>query len=259
VPDYATEIERSANPAEYVIATLERAKVWLAHTLEHGDIEQIVELKSQAEAIRVYTMSQQLGKDAQLSAAEIVRRAERGIGVAIRRGQEAGGVATKSEIWSEASAAKAHKDQQDENLLISRKPRPTDFVSSTDLSSNGAGIYHLTDDVTDDQFEEAIAAARAEGNLSRANVVRKVKKEEAPVAAPVRTQISTAAGQRRAYDGACTTLAGIVHGLTQIEDIHPAITDEEAARWVGDLSAARLEIERAIKRLKERIRSVSQA
>ena len=38
----------------------------------------------------MYTAQKQLGKDAQLAAAEIVRRAERGIGVAIRRGQQNG-------------------------------------------------------------------------------------------------------------------------------------------------------------------------
>ena len=63
----------------------------------HGDIDQIAELKSQAEAIRVYTMSKQLGKDAELSATEIVRRAERGIGLAIRRGQEDGLIQTRAD------------------------------------------------------------------------------------------------------------------------------------------------------------------
>src|SRR6185369_15788693 len=74
----------------YVVQACERAKVWLAHALEHGGIEQIAELKCQAEAIRVYTMSKQLGLDAQLSAAEVVRRAELGIGLAVRKGQTAG-------------------------------------------------------------------------------------------------------------------------------------------------------------------------
>ncbi|WP_055751031.1 hypothetical protein [Frankia sp. AvcI1] len=53
---------------------------------------------TQAEAIRIYTTSKQLGKDAELSAAEIVRRAERGIGIAIRRGQEAGAIAKRGDI-----------------------------------------------------------------------------------------------------------------------------------------------------------------
>ena len=73
-------IERSADPAEFVVQACQRAKAWLREALEHGEIEQIAEIKSQAEAIRVYTTQKQLGTDAQLAAAEIVRRAERGIG-----------------------------------------------------------------------------------------------------------------------------------------------------------------------------------
>src|SRR6266566_4500718 len=81
-------IERSADQAGFVVQACERAKAWLREALEHGGIEQIAEIKSQAEAVRVYTAQRQLGKDAQLAAAEIVRRAERGIGLAIRRGQQ---------------------------------------------------------------------------------------------------------------------------------------------------------------------------
>lgn len=256
--DYAAELERVADPAEFVVATLERAKSWLSAALDDGDIERIVELKSQGEAIRVYTMSKQLGKDTQLAATEIVRRAERGIGVAIRKGQESGEVASRAEIWSEAAKGR-HLDQQDENLLIKRKPRATDFVSSSDLTGNGAGILHLTDHVTDEAFEAAISEARAEGNMSRANLVRKVQKEEQPVSPPVRTQVINLPAQRRALEGASLTLSGIAMGLRQIDEIHPAITSEEAAEWVDGLSEARREIERVIKRLKERVNSVPQA
>src|SRR5437773_6360281 len=86
-------IERSADPVGFVVQACERAKAWLEEALEHGEIEQIAEIKSQAEAVRVYTTQKQLGQDAQLAAAEIVRRAERGMGVAIRRGQQGGQIA----------------------------------------------------------------------------------------------------------------------------------------------------------------------
>lgn len=160
-------IERSADPGEFIIQACERAKTWLREALDHGDIDQIVEVKSQAEAVRVYTMQKQLGKDAQLSASEIVRRAERGIGVAIRRGQEAG------EIYKR-EGGQPRKFNQGETTV---KPRPvTDFVSYDDLRGNDAGIYDMTDGVTDEQFDAVVANARAEGNLTRANVVRKLKR-----------------------------------------------------------------------------------
>src|SRR6266699_3096649 len=93
-------VERSADPAGFVVQACERAKAWLREALEHGEIEQIAEIKSQAEAIRVYTTQKQLGTDAQLAAAEIVRRAERGIGVTIRRGQQDGEIAKRGDRCS---------------------------------------------------------------------------------------------------------------------------------------------------------------
>jgi hypothetical protein len=91
------QVERSADPAQFVVQACQRAKAWLTEALEHGEIEQIAELKSQAEAVRVYTAQKQLGKDAQLAAAEIVRRAERGIGLAVRRGQHDGQIARRGD------------------------------------------------------------------------------------------------------------------------------------------------------------------
>ena len=52
----------------------------------------------------------------------------------------------------------------------------SDFASVTELhGKKGDGIYALTDNATDDQFESALTEARDEGNVSRANVVRKLK------------------------------------------------------------------------------------
>lgn len=165
-------LERSADPAEFVIQACERVKAWLQEALEHGgDIEQIVEVKSQAEAIRVYTMQKQLGKDAELSATEIVRRAERGIGLAIRKGQEAG------EIRGPHQGRLANQHGSTE-LIRS----PAEFASTGELHGSGstAGIYEMTDQVSDQEFDEAVATARDEKNLSRANVVRKVRARKAP-------------------------------------------------------------------------------
>jgi hypothetical protein len=41
--------------------------------------------------------------------------------------------------------------------------------------SERAGAYAMADGASEEQFEAALAAARAEGNLSRANVVRKIR------------------------------------------------------------------------------------
>lgn len=165
---WVLEFEHGADPGGFIIQACERAKAWLREALDNGEIDQIVEVKSQAEAIRVYTMQKQLGKDAQLSATEIVRRAERGIGVAIRRGQEDGSIYKKH----------AGRPQEINHGDTQVKVRPvTDFAKYDDLggSGNQPGIYDLTDDVSDEDFEQALAQAKAEQNLTRANVARKVK------------------------------------------------------------------------------------
>lgn len=105
-----------------------------------------------------------------LNAAEFVRRAERGLGVAIREGQESGTVAKRGDIGAMG------RDGTRGGLPGSRRGldliRPTDLAKSDELSGSRPGIYAMTDGVSGEQFEEAISEAKAEGNLSRANVAR---------------------------------------------------------------------------------------
>jgi hypothetical protein len=171
-------IGRSVDPAGFVVAACERAKAWLQEALEHGEIEQIAEIKSQAEAVRVYTAQKQLGKDAQLAAAEIVRRAERGIGLAIRRGQQ------NRQIRRRGDRAGRVGGNGDDNTIFPAKTGPADYASAGELRGNGAGIYHLTDGVAEADFEEALATAKTEGDLSRANVVRKIRQRRGDPPAP---------------------------------------------------------------------------
>ena len=172
-------IERSADPAGFVVQACERAKAWLREALEHGEIEQIAEIKSQAEAVRVYTAQKQLGKDAQLAAAEIVRRAERGIGLAIRRGQQNGQIARRGDRGSRGAPG-VHGgnpgDRRGDHL-----GSPGSFFRHGD---ERADTYAMTDGVTVSDFEEALGEAKAEGNLARANVVRKIRQRRGNQPAP---------------------------------------------------------------------------
>jgi hypothetical protein len=172
-------VEQAADPAAFVVAACERAKAWLREALEHGEIEQIAEIKSQAEAVRVYTAQKQLGRDAQLAAAEIVRRAERGIGMAIRRGQHNGQIAKRGERGSRGAPG-VHGgnpgDRRGDHLGSSRP-----FFRHGD---ERADTYAMTDGVSDTNFEGALGEARAEGNLSRANVVRKIRQRRSDPSAP---------------------------------------------------------------------------
>jgi hypothetical protein len=172
-------VERSADPAAFVVQACERAKAWLEEALEHGEIEQIAEIKSQAEAVRVYTAQKQLGMDAQLAAAEIVRRAERGIGVAIRRGQQGGQIARRGERGSRGAPGVHGGNPGDR--------RGDHLGSSQPFFRHGderADAYAMTDGVSDTDFEDALGEARAEANLSRANVVRKIRQRRGNPGAP---------------------------------------------------------------------------
>lgn len=95
----------------------------------------------------------------------MVRRTERALGQAIRGGQERGEIARRED--NRYSLPTADRS--------SYKTKPTEFASSAELAGNGAGIYAMTDDVTDEQFDEALTRAQDESNVSRANVVRKVR------------------------------------------------------------------------------------
>jgi hypothetical protein len=164
-------IEQAENPGALIIQACQHAKAWLCKALESGEIAQIAELKSRAEALRVYTAQKQLGRDAQLAATEIVRRAERGIGLAIRQGQEEGSI-----IRHGGTRGSKHDGNEFE-------PRPvTDFATYDELNGNGSttGIYAMTDGVPDKDFEQAVVEAKNEENLSRANVVRKISQRRDP-------------------------------------------------------------------------------
>jgi hypothetical protein len=170
-------VERAGDPAAFVVAACERARALLRQALEAGEIEQIAEVRSQAEAVRVYTRQKQLGAEAELAAAEIVRRAERGIGLAIRRAQQQGRIARRGDRGSRGAPG-----------VCGGNPGDTrgDHLGSAQRffkhPGERAGAYAMADGATDGEFEDALTAARAEGNLSRANVVRKIRQAGRPAA-----------------------------------------------------------------------------
>jgi len=87
----------------------------------------------------------------------------------IRRAQHAGFILTAKQI-KKYSASVAHGGPRE------RKPSPGDYLSSDLLygSGNSKGLLQLTDGVTDRQFNEALKLARAENNMTRTNVFRKL-------------------------------------------------------------------------------------
>lgn len=168
-PDVETKVGAlrtldGAAQAAAVTAMLSHSRTGLLAAIAAQDLPQIVEWKAKGAAIQEIAKQVRLGKELQLDAAEFVRRAERGLGVAIREGQERGEIRSSREGGGHPSASR---------LEAEGKPSPYEYLRG------GGQVVHdtyvMTDGVSDEQFEAVIAEARAEGNLSRANVARKAK------------------------------------------------------------------------------------
>lgn len=155
---------------DHVTELLVQSNVGLLVAIAAQDLPGIAEAKRKAATIQEIAKQLRMANDMQLHAAEFVRRAERGLGVGIREAQARGEVETCNEGKARGSLVRDQVVTYDKV-----KPKPTDFASKHELTNTHGGIYDLADGVSDEQFEEAITEARAEGNLSRANVARKCK------------------------------------------------------------------------------------
>jgi hypothetical protein len=145
---------------QLITRALVESKQWLAVATKGTDPTPIAEFKVWAATLAEVARQKGLAEDIQLDAMEMVRRAERALGLTIRNGQEAGVVRSTGQHGVEA-----------DGNSISFSPK--DFVSSKDELVRGP--YPLTDGVSDQQFEEVIEEARAEKNMGRANVARKAR------------------------------------------------------------------------------------
>lgn len=154
-----------ADPVGYMLVVLNRAKSWLQ---EAQSIDSVREAKAIAVGYESVIREKEMAADAQLAATEIVRRCERRIGELVRIGQEAGEI-------RKAGEHDIIRNQYVESapLLDESRSSPSDFYGG---SSERTGANVLAS-VPDEQFEHALDEGRDEGNLSRANIVRKIKGE----------------------------------------------------------------------------------
>jgi hypothetical protein len=119
----------------------------------------------------------QLGEEAKLSATEIIRRAERCMALAVRKGQAEGRIRKRGQ-------------RRTDQYVCGDLPNPTDLLDCGGLKTKDGSAYSLADDVSDAQFDAAIEQAKAERNLSRANVVRKVSLRVGQPRGPLPVQTS---------------------------------------------------------------------
>lgn len=165
-----SEIDKLDDEArgQLITQALVESKSWLAVATKGTDPTPIAEFRAWAATVAEATKQRNLAQDIQLDAQEMVRRAERGIGLAVRNGQEAGTIKKQYEHDHTVNRYGPSLPSSEKKTRQS----PTDFFPG----GGGAqtATYAMTDDVTDEAFDTALTEAKAEGNLSRANVVRKV-------------------------------------------------------------------------------------
>lgn len=163
-----------------ITRALEESKSWLAVATSSTDPTPIVEFRAWAATVAEMTRQKGLAEDIQLDALEMVRRAERGIGVAIRNGQEAGVIAKPGDIGAiNSPGTRGARSGSPRNGDLVRPGEAAGVKHPSELTP----LYAAADGISDEQFDDAIVEARQERNLARANVLRKAKGQTAPVPA----------------------------------------------------------------------------
>lgn len=152
---------------------LAESRAWLANAMATTDPTTVADLRIWLASVEQWTRRFNLAKEIREDAQEMLRRAEYGISQKVVEGQSSGEIETVAEARRRGGLTRQHIEQANE-----LKPQPTDFVSPSEWHGGGGkpGISALAE-VSPEQFNEAIEEAKAEGNLSRANVVRKIKDE----------------------------------------------------------------------------------
>lgn len=157
VPFQPAEIEHSA---EGVVAVLTHARQWLASAVEMTGPAEVAAVKATVAMAATYSRELQLSREIQLDAQEMVRRAEYALGKAVRQGQDRGELRTNGQHGQAVRGANSSS--------------PANYFTNGD---ERVDIYVMAD-ADPVIVEEAIAEARAEGQPTRANVIRKIKGQQ---------------------------------------------------------------------------------
>lgn len=164
----------AVSPEEHAaVSRLQTAITALTEFVDDMPLAEVVELRAQVVTIQTATKELQMSKNAQEIAAEAVRRCEWRVGQKIREGQANGTVRRNGQ-----HAFAGNQFVRNDGASLSE----TSSLSPSDLVPGGQALaetYALAE-ADSAAFEQALEDARAEGNLSRRNVVRKIKQQAGP-------------------------------------------------------------------------------
>lgn len=155
-----TSVERREASA---VAMLSQAISALTTAVESMPITEVVNIKAQVATIATATKELGMSKEAQELAAEAVRRAEWAVRRATKKAQEAGELSDR--------LTNLRNNPRNDGTSTTSLPTPRDMFASEAEYRDALVMGELEPS----EFEEVLAEAKAEGNLSRANVARKAK------------------------------------------------------------------------------------
>ena len=151
---------------------LDRAKQFMDAAMKQPDSPRLMaDFKAQIIAVAEYAKQKRVSEEIQMDATVMVRRSERALGVAIREGQERGEISDRTsgaKFGALKREAQKRGEQVDEN--VTHLPN-----AQTYLQAGGEQVHSFAMASADqEQFDAALESAKAERNVSRANVVRKI-------------------------------------------------------------------------------------
>jgi hypothetical protein len=157
-----------------VTSMLDQARQWLERAKESTvPAKDVAEFKAFVATVAEAAKQKKLSEEIQLDAVEMVRRSERALGIAIREGQAAREISSRQNLGNQPRS-----DYMRNGVVVhvgdvpeKKTSSPNDFIPHP---QERVDIYAVTDNVTEEEFEVGLSIAKEEGNLSRANVVRKV-------------------------------------------------------------------------------------
>lgn len=147
---------------------LTRARDWLAQAVETTGPEQIAAAKAEIATAAEATKQLGLSKEIREDAAEMVRRAEYALRKSLNRAQVEGFVRSR-----ESNLIPGGPNAGKSEPCPSSLPRPADFFSGRAEHLDASEMARLSPE----EFDDVIDEAKAEGNLSRANVARKAREK----------------------------------------------------------------------------------
>lgn len=217
---------------------LTRAQQFLQVAKQQADAPRaIADFKAEVIAVAQYAKQKKVSEEIQLDATLMVRRAERELGVAVREGQERG------EIRSERVGAGRPKVIGSAPEPITDKPlSPTEFLGNSGSGVNQ--IYKMTDDVSDDEFNTALAQAKEEGKPARTNVIRKIQEIKGEETTEPKPRTSNKYQTAKTMERLTSSLWGLRQSLQTITAIDESLDPDQAKAWIKELSSTSAEINR---------------